>query len=75
LIYGEDGILGNSLRAQNECVRHKILDCLGDFSLIGCDLVGRFLATKSGHVLNRELIQSLQQTHPNHFSRSEFDAA
>jgi UDP-3-O-[3-hydroxymyristoyl] N-acetylglucosamine deacetylase len=75
LIYGEDGIVGNSLRAQNECVRHKILDCLGDFSLIGSGLVGRFLATKSGHELNRELIRSLQQSHPNHFSRSEFDAA
>ena len=75
LIYGEDGIVGNTLRAQNECVRHKILDCLGDFSLIGSSLVGRFLATKSGHQLNRELIRSLQQSHPNHFSRSEFDAA
>jgi UDP-3-O-acyl N-acetylglucosamine deacetylase len=75
LIYGEDGILGNALRAQNECVRHKILDCLGDFALIGCDLIGHFRAYKSGHHLNRELVRELQQTHANYFSRSEFDAA
>ncbi len=75
LIYGEEGILGNALRAQNECVRHKILDCLGDFALIGCDLIGHFRAHRSGHRLNRELVRELQHGHPNHFSRSEFDAA
>lgn len=75
LIYGEEGILGNTLRAQDECVRHKILDCLGDFALIGCDLIGHFRAHKSGHHLNRELVRELQQTHPNHFSLSEYDAA
>ena len=75
LIYSEEGIIGNTLRAQNECVRHKILDCLGDFALIGCDLIGHFRAYKSGHHLNRELVRELQLTHPNHFSRSEFEAA
>jgi len=75
LIYGENGVIGNTLRAQDECVRHKILDCLGDFSLLGCDLVGHFIAMKSGHRLNRELVKMLRQSHPNDFSRSEFDAA
>ncbi len=75
LIYTENGILGNSLRAQDECVRHKILDCIGDFALIGCDILGSFRAYKSGHQSNREMIHKLQQSHPNHFSRSEFDAA
>lgn len=75
LIFGTDGIIGNALRAQNECVRHKILDCLGDFSLIGCDLIGHIRAERSGHQLNRELVRELKRTHPNDFSRSEFDAA
>lgn len=75
LIYGEDGVVGNTLRAQNECARHKILDCVGDFALLGCDLIGHFKASKTGHELNRELLRQLQQTHPNYFCRSEFDAA
>jgi UDP-3-O-[3-hydroxymyristoyl] N-acetylglucosamine deacetylase len=75
LIFGSDGIIGNALRAPNECARHKILDCLGDFSLIGCDLIGHIRAVRSGHQLNRELVKELKRTHPNEFSRSEFDAA
>jgi UDP-3-O-acyl N-acetylglucosamine deacetylase len=75
LIFGSDGIVGNALRAPNECARHKILDCLGDFSLIGCDLIGHFRAERSGHQLNREMVKELKRTHPNEFSRSEFDAA
>ncbi len=75
LIYGKERIVGNTLRAKDECARHKMLDCIGDFALMGCDLIGCFRAEKSGHRLNQKLVRKLIETHPNHFSRSEFHAA
>ncbi len=75
LIYGKDGVIGNTLRAKDECARHKLLDCIGDLSLLGCDLIGHFRAERSGHRLNQDLARKLIETHPNHFSRSEYDAA
>ncbi|MCC7420990.1 MAG: UDP-3-O-acyl-N-acetylglucosamine deacetylase [Planctomycetaceae bacterium] len=63
LIFGPKGPIDNTLRASDECVRHKILDCLGDFALIGCDLHGYFDAFRSGHRLNRDLVKKLQLTH------------
>jgi len=62
LVFGPDGVVGNSLRAADECVRHKILDCVGDFALLGADLRGHITAYRSGHHLNRELVQRLRQS-------------
>lgn len=62
LLFGPDGVVGNSLRAPDECVRHKILDCLGDFALLGADLKGHVIAYRTGHHLNRELIRKLIST-------------
>lgn len=59
LVYGSDGVIDNELRFPDECVRHKILDCLGDFALLGCSLYGYFRASRSGHRLNRDLIRRL----------------
>jgi UDP-3-O-acyl N-acetylglucosamine deacetylase len=59
LVFGPDGVLDNELRFENECVRHKALDLLGDLSLAGCDLAGQFIAHKSGHRLNAELVKVL----------------
>jgi len=47
------------LRFENECVRHKTLDLLGDLALAGCELVGQFTAYKSGHRLNADLVKVL----------------
>lgn len=55
LIFGTDGVIGNQLRAADECVRHKILDCIGDFALLGCDVHGHFRAYRSGHNLNHAI--------------------
>ena len=63
LVFGPEGIIDNELRAVDECARHKILDCLGDFALIGCDLFGHFNAYRSGHWLNREVIRCLKDAH------------
>jgi UDP-3-O-[3-hydroxymyristoyl] N-acetylglucosamine deacetylase len=58
-VFGEEGPLDNELRFENECVRHKALDLVGDLALAGCDLVGQFIAHKSGHRLNAELVKVL----------------
>ena len=59
LIFDADGPIGNALRFPDECVRHKILDMVGDFALAGCDLAGHFTACRSGHRLNAELVQAM----------------
>lgn len=55
LVIGEDGPIDNAYRFENEPVRHKILDLLGDLYLVGCPVYGRCVAYKSGHDLNRRL--------------------
>jgi UDP-3-O-acyl N-acetylglucosamine deacetylase len=59
LVFGDLGPIDNELRFDNECVRHKILDVVGDLALAGCDLVGEIVAHRSGHRLNAELVQAL----------------
>jgi UDP-3-O-acyl N-acetylglucosamine deacetylase len=59
LVFGEAGPIENKVRAADECARHKILDCLGDFALLGCDVHGQFSAYRSGHHLNREIVRKL----------------
>jgi UDP-3-O-[3-hydroxymyristoyl] N-acetylglucosamine deacetylase/3-hydroxyacyl-[acyl-carrier-protein] dehydratase len=59
LIFGPEGPIGNSLRFPDECVRHKILDMVGDLALLGRDLVGRVVAHRSGHSLNAALVRAL----------------
>lgn len=53
-IINEDG-----LRYQDEFVKHKILDAVGDLSLLGRSLIGEFSGFKSGHALNNALLRSL----------------
>ncbi|HOM15730.1 MAG TPA: UDP-3-O-acyl-N-acetylglucosamine deacetylase [Thermoguttaceae bacterium] len=60
LVFDEDGPIGNRLRFPEECARHKLLDLIGDLALAGCRLVGEFVAFRSGHRLNAELVQFLQ---------------
>jgi UDP-3-O-acyl N-acetylglucosamine deacetylase len=59
LVFDKDGPLENELRFRDECVRHKALDLVGDLALAGCDLVGHFIAHRSGHRLNAELVRAL----------------
>ncbi len=59
LVFDENGPLENELRFADECVRHKALDLVGDLALGGCDLVGQFIAHRSGHRLNAELVRAL----------------
>ena len=59
VVFGDAGPLGNELRFEDECVRHKTLDLVGDFALAGCEIVGQVIAHRSGHRLNAELIREL----------------
>ena len=47
------------LRFKDEFVRHKILDTLGDISLVGASIIGKFIGRRSGHKLNNQLIRTL----------------
>lgn len=59
VVIGPDGVVGNQFRYPDECVRHKILDLIGDLYLAGRPLHGKILARKSGHALNHELVRKL----------------
>ena len=60
LIFGPHGVIGNALRSADECARHKILDCIGDFALLGCDIHGHFRAYRSGHNHNHAICHQVQ---------------
>ncbi len=49
----------NEFRCENECVRHKILDMVGDFALSDCDWIGSFRSYRGGHALNAEAVKYL----------------
>ena len=57
------GYLNNlELRCNNELARHKLLDLLGDFALLGVRIKGRVWATRPGHFANTEFMKQLKQT-------------
>jgi len=53
-VLNEDG-----LRYEDEFVKHKILDAIGDLYLLGYSLIGAFYGYKSGHALNNQLLRAL----------------
>ena len=53
-VLNEDG-----LRYEDEFVKHKILDAIGDLYLLGHSLIGEFSGYKSGHALNNQLLRTL----------------
>jgi UDP-3-O-[3-hydroxymyristoyl] N-acetylglucosamine deacetylase/UDP-3-O-[3-hydroxymyristoyl] N-acetylglucosamine deacetylase/3-hydroxyacyl-[acyl-carrier-protein] dehydratase len=66
LVFDASGnVIENELRTPDEPVRHKILDCLGDFALIGSDLRGYFNAYRSGHRHNHDIVRHILLTHQN----------
>ena len=60
LVIGPEGPLGNNrFRFDDEPVRHKMLDLIGDLHLLGATIQGRIVAYKSGHALNHMLVRRL----------------
>jgi UDP-3-O-[3-hydroxymyristoyl] N-acetylglucosamine deacetylase len=67
IILGESGILNSSgLRFKDEFVRHKILDLIGDLSLLGFPIDGHIIANKSGHTTNLKFLKKLL-SYPEHW--------
>lgn len=60
IVVGSDKVLNdNGLRYQDEFVRHKVLDSIGDLYLCGARIMGHFHGVKSGHSLNNQLLRKL----------------
>jgi UDP-3-O-[3-hydroxymyristoyl] N-acetylglucosamine deacetylase len=60
IVLDENGVMNpEGLRNQDEFVRHKVLDAVGDLYMIGSGIVGSFSAYKSGHALNNRLLRTL----------------
>jgi len=60
IVLTETGMLNDtSLRFQDEFVRHKMLDLLGDFALIGQPVLGRLVADRAGHALHTRFVAEL----------------
>jgi UDP-3-O-[3-hydroxymyristoyl] N-acetylglucosamine deacetylase len=58
VVLDQNGIVNqNGLRYADEFVRHKILDCIGDFSLLGLPILGHVELFKSGHHFNHEFLK------------------
>jgi UDP-3-O-[3-hydroxymyristoyl] N-acetylglucosamine deacetylase len=65
-IINEDG-----LRFENEFVRHKILDFIGDLSIVGVPIIGHFIVEKSGHFLNQHMLRKLMES-KKHWKKLKF---
>jgi UDP-3-O-[3-hydroxymyristoyl] N-acetylglucosamine deacetylase/3-hydroxyacyl-[acyl-carrier-protein] dehydratase len=61
LVINSDGPIKNNYRFPDECVRHKIVDLIGDLTLVGRAIKGRIVAYKSGHALNQQLVRKLYE--------------
>ncbi|BAP43566.1 UDP-3-O-[3-hydroxymyristoyl] N-acetylglucosamine deacetylase [Pseudomonas sp. StFLB209] len=60
IVVDKEGVLNeDGLRYEDEFVKHKILDAIGDLYLLGNSLVGEFRGYKSGHALNNRLLRAL----------------
>ena len=62
VVDNEQVVNEEGLRYQDECVRHKILDAIGDLYLLGHNLIGCYQGYKSGHELNNRLLRKLTRT-------------
>lgn len=61
VVIGEESIPKEHLRFEDEFVRHKMLDLVGDLCLLGKPIKGHIIAVKSGHALNVKLVQKMKR--------------
>jgi UDP-3-O-acyl-N-acetylglucosamine deacetylase len=61
ILLGDEKVLNTTLRYENEFARHKILDILGDFYLLGKPIRGYIKAHKSGHTQNIGLLKTIKE--------------
>ncbi len=59
VISGDTVMNDDGLRYDDECARHKALDCIGDLYLAGAPIVGHFHGVRPGHAINNRLLREL----------------
>ncbi len=59
VISGDRVLNEGGLRFDDECVRHKVLDCVGDLYLAGAPIIGHFHGVRPGHAINNRLLRRL----------------
>jgi UDP-3-O-[3-hydroxymyristoyl] N-acetylglucosamine deacetylase len=68
LAFSADGIVNKEgSRFPDECVRHKLLDAIGDLALFGCWIEGEMVSFRGGHSMHLALLQALRE-HPSHWT-------
>jgi len=73
IVLGQRGTLnGVELRYYNEAVRHKILDLIGDFALLGVPIQGHVIAARSGHGHNVNLVKKIRKEYEKILIRDKF---
>jgi UDP-3-O-[3-hydroxymyristoyl] N-acetylglucosamine deacetylase / 3-hydroxyacyl-[acyl-carrier-protein] dehydratase len=70
IVVGKEGVVSGELRFEDEFLRHKVLDLIGDLYLLGHRIRGHVIAIKSGHSLNIELLRKIAK-HTELFSGEE----
>ena len=58
----KDILNDDGLRYEDEFVRHKLLDCIGDFSLLGMPILAHIVTSKSGHAFNHAFLENFFNT-------------
>jgi UDP-3-O-acyl-N-acetylglucosamine deacetylase len=66
VVFGPDGPIDNSLRFEDECSRHKLLDLIGDLALCGLRVQGKIIASRSGHILNGRMAEAIRNLENSH---------
>ena len=63
------------LRLNNEFIKHKVLDCLGDFYLLGMPIIGKINCFAPGHEINQDFIKEILRDKDNYTieNRNEYN--
>lgn len=75
VVFGPDGPIDNSLRFEDECSRHKLLDLIGDLSLCGLRIHGKIIASRSGHILNGRMAEAIRNLKESQLQMRDRNAA
>jgi len=67
IVLDEEAVVNGPLRFEDEFVRHKIIDLIGDLSLVGYPLIGHFNAHRAGHSLHLKAVHFLIE-HPEYYT-------
>lgn len=63
IVLSHDDVMNGPLRFQDEFVRHKVLDLIGDLALLGKRVIGRVVADRAGHYMHTALVSRILRDH------------